>query len=360
VQLAEGRALFGTGAEAAGTFHPFGDSGDPQEPGLVSRPRRAPGQMPWRTFMQGSYALAVVWGVGFVWSIFNILFHVDIPIQPVVPGVSMVGTPKHPELIFSDAMPHPFFTPRGMSCHADMGPTLLIYERYAVHSLRLAVDPTTGMWGVPAGADLSPEPALMACLDAAGDFRAEGMDSLSLTCSHQSPGCTATVLGAHGQHTLQCPLGGHDVGVEAAPASEAAEVYGGPWRAFTSADSPGAAAWAVRRGRPGAFVQLQRRSGTSPELVPQVEIAGSAASSVSSLHALDNSTVVGLEAGGRVHAWFLQSGSQLSWQLPPTTRWSGLCVANSSLYLLGTQTRQQLGRIVIFRSALPPELLGQN
>lgn len=46
-----------------------------------------PGLLPWKTFFSGSLVLIIVWSVGFIWSIRQLVFHNDIPSVPEHPQV---------------------------------------------------------------------------------------------------------------------------------------------------------------------------------------------------------------------------------------------------------------------------------
>lgn len=361
--------LLGDSADVAATFDPRaasstnaaggGGSGGPDH-----RARKPPGQLPWRTFRQGSQALIVIWTVGFVWS-FCLIFHIELPLKPIpapeapealwktkwgrrISVSSARGHVKAPELLFSGSGPHTHFNPRGVSCHAAWGPTILIHERYAVHMLRLEADPDVQLWRAAANATF--EPALTECLRHAGEFQAEGIISLSLECAAVVGGggdgdsghrCHAVLLGAGGRRAALCDLG---KAVEPAWLT----IHGGPWRALAGGAN---SSWALAGP---TLVQLQARLGGTDQLLPQLEMS-KAAANTTQLHALPSgAAVLGLEARGRLNAWFTDGSPQLAWQLPSNVRWAGVCSTDTALYFVGLSRFG--GELTIWGSTLPPEL----
>lgn len=351
IQLAQSSTLLGVNAEAAATFHPGGrgpDAGTDARDAAVAR--RPPGQMPWRTFLQGSQALIVVWCFGFGWSCFNLILQVDLPLQRVLPGGELLGAARHPERVAELAPPHAFFGARGLACHEAWGPTLLVHERYAVHALRLGVDASSGTWAAVGAAEpLGWEPALAGCLAEARDFQAEGIGSVSLQCESRGDAgstCVAVLLGARGRRALRCPLPG--VAPDAPAAGGNLTLHGGPWRALAAAEH---GAWALQGA---AVVELQPREGVSGELLPKAEVSDAEAAA-EHLLALGRRALLSLEPGGLLRAWPLARPAYLAWQLPRTVRWSGVCAAGGSLYFVTSDGVG--GQVTVWRASLPPELL---
>lgn len=310
---------------------------------VVERP---PGQLPWRTFFLGSMALLLAWIIGFVWSCF-MLAEIDIPLTPIVAG--KYGWTREPEMVFAGISPHPFFNPTGVACHPSWGPMLLIHEKYAVHTLQLGIDNTLlGTFNSAPHGALSP--ALTECLSEALDFQANGILSVGLECDgagNKDSACNAVLLGAAGQRALRCRLG-TDAASSAVLPGRQIQLHGGPWRALAVGNQ---GIWALRGM---ALIQLQPRLGAPDDLLPQMHITHEATENVSQLHSFSNSTVLGLEPGGRLHAWFLDAAPHISWQLPTNRRWAGVCAGAGALYFVSTAHGGT--DFHIWRAALPPEL----
>mmetsp|Transcript_31670 Transcript_31670/g.104967 ORF Transcript_31670/g.104967 Transcript_31670/m.104967 type:complete len:995 (-) Transcript_31670:42-3026(-) len=344
VELSAAPRLLGAGASAGATFAPQAD-----EQGVPDRSseQRPPGQFPWMLFLQGSIFLMCVWGMGFVWCVVEWSFGVDISLDPI--GCAWhsleVKSARGPERIFSSALPHPHFAPKGLACHPDTGATFFVHERFGVSSVQLAGE--TSHWK---GA------VFQQCLSEAADFQDGGIRSLSLECDRppSGGGCHAVFLGAQGRSVLRCP-------VEGGPRSSSGRlntsaVYGGPWRALASGSGTGGAAWAIREGS-GSLMEMQPRVGAASELLPRLQLSATGAANVTALHALGASVaVLGLESGGRLHAWFLQTARHSSWQLPKATKWVGLCSAKGQLFFAGVERAREGPRFSIWQAVLPPEL----
>merc|ERR1712194_815403 len=328
------------------------DAGDAQG---NHRSRRPPGRLPWTTFRQGTIALLVVWFLGFVWACSNLIFQLDIPLKPVEPefsGMSFVGNvyTQAPELVFAGPAPHAHFHPRGLACNAEWGPQFLLLERYSAHLLRLEgqgnIDGDS--WG--AATDTALAPVSKDCFSHASSFQAEGVHSAAIECGDQDQkaNCRAVFLSAKGSRVLRCGLASGLQREKKASAANATKLHGGPWRSLALGSSRGPA-WGLRDT---TLIQLRRR-GRTEDLVPEAEI--SHAVNASQLHALGSAAVLGLQAQ-RLHAWFADGKSKLSWHLPPG-RWKGVCATRRSLYLLNVVSKPNKSEVQIWRTGLPPELV---
>lgn len=361
VELAEGCALrenaFGHSAQAGASFHPHRqDAATAADRGL---PQRKPGQMPWTTFLQGSYALIVVWSIGFLWSISFCWLGIDIPLPPVHPHTGWARAAARPDLVYAGSWPHPYFTPRAMACHEAFGPRLLLAETFAVHEISLdgAEDE---------GSTQALQPALLDCLSEAPEFQARGIRSISLDCSSDGS-CAAILLAAAGQETLRCSLGGGSASLEGASVAQEAPAlstaHGGTWRSLAASAAVGAQAGAARDGSVwalgvDAIVQMRPRLGSvAGDLVPHFEVPHRLGHALEHLQ-VAGSAVVGLQSSGRLHAWPLWGGDVMAWQLPTSSRWLGFCAMERSLFLAGVSNAD--GSVAVWRTTLPRELRSEE
>lgn len=359
VELSEGSAwretFFGHSPDAGASFHPHRQSSPGQTRGstIAALPQRKPGQMPWMTFLHGSYALVVVWTVGFLWSMAFCWSGFDIPLPPIDPVTGWASAAARPELVYSGTWPHAFFTPRALACHPAFGPRLLLAETFGVHELLLDGG-GAGLDDGAAGQVL--QPALADCLSNSSDFHMRGIRSISLKCEVDGS-CAAILLAAAGQEALRCHLVRQGVAWVAAGLEETragpSPMHGGVWRSLSSAsdDMDDGSVWALGDD---AIVHLRPRSGGAiGELVPNFDLPHDFGDELEHVH-VTRAAVVGLHPGGRLYAWPFLGGEVKAWQLPTTSQWLGFCAIERSLYLAGWSKAD--GSVAVWRTTLPGEL----
>jgi len=108
-----------------------------------------------------------------IWTICSLWFGLSVPLVPL--GNMLAPDQLDPVLVETGSWPHHFFTPRGLACHPDLGPILLVAERYGVLELRM--DAIDNEPPVP-----HPQPDVARCLRNDLDFAAGGLSSISLEC----------------------------------------------------------------------------------------------------------------------------------------------------------------------------------
>lgn len=317
---------------------------------------RTPGQVPWRTFWQGSMFIIMLWAVGFVWCVGRIFSHnIDVPI--LVQGATLLGATRYhqlqrllpqeatrPRLIFTGPWPHSFFDPAGLSCEgigSEEGSSLeslLVGGRFELHTLSVAEETSDAAW----------RPSLAECLAEDPEFHADGMAGLALlrrgsaTCPPGaevgSASCwpAVVILSANGTTALRCE--GRGAAVEATRIT----IHGGPWRSILAVGPEGDGLAAIRQSD-GAVVWLRRRSGGASgggagleELVPDFEWSpaarrgSSTATGLLRASLLRDTMLLGLQEGSLLRAWDLKqgNGAPALWelQLPQAWRWSELCI----------------------------------
>jgi len=308
----------------------------------TGQPRRPPGEVPCRTFCQGSIVLVLVWSVGLIWNTFN-AFNMDIPL--VYPN----GTHPHSlaftqagalglDVFFASDWPHAFFSPTGLACHSEMGDRLLIAERYGVHELSLQA---------PQREPSQFRPALEECLASEPAFHAAGIDDISIQCDPEdgTPVCFAFLLSVGHQHVLQCPLGVFS----GSTIIHLPELHS--WRAFATGLNVHSFWGLTSKG----ILELQRRqraSKTAEELVA-LSIAAQSDLDMAKLHVVNNnagsaSYLLAMDGAGSIRAWPLQSRDQqrvpaISTQEGPRdARWVGMCSTDDALYTIG-ESRSEYG-----------------
>eukprot|EP00930_Biecheleria_cincta_P038364 TRINITY_DN26368_c0_g2_i1.p1 TRINITY_DN26368_c0_g2~~TRINITY_DN26368_c0_g2_i1.p1 ORF type:complete len:1032 (-),score=187.55 TRINITY_DN26368_c0_g2_i1:50-3145(-) len=337
IQMADAQ----TSAFAHG-FHPHATSVGPGDhEGVAARARsryRKPGHIPWSTLYWGSVVLIAAWGTGLFWSLArlaNAAWDIMKEPEPEAPDL---------QLLHAGPWPHDFFTPMGLACRSDIGDgsgsnlTLLVAEKHAVHQLRANKG---SEWA------LEPAQAEARCLEGAPEFQAAGLRSVALECTGK--GCRSVLLGAAGQAALRCRPDG---------SPEHIRLYGGPWQDFSWGKSAAAGIWAqpAATKRAGATLLESRLTAdglqSSSEFVPGMQLPSSSATDAAAvLDALEGGGLLELSTEGELRAWLpsAKTGRLLStgwsYRLPASLdmRWSGLCAAHGSAYLLGRPTGGRLG-----------------
>jgi len=336
----------------------------------ATRHRKPPGQLPWNTFWGGSCALLLVWVMSTIWTICSLWFGLSVPLVPL--GNMLAPDQLEPVLVETGSWPHHFFTPRGLACHPDLGPILLVAERYGVLELRM--DAIDNEPPVP-----HPQPDVARCLRNDLDFAAGGLSSISLECypliedplasssltPRQESGsqCSVLLVSAAGKGAMRCPLvhygdlssatgfkQAHDAD---GPASQNMKVYGGPWRQLVAGNE--GKFWALGEE---SLVQLGLRSGTTSELVPWHESEEAEASSTTHLHAFLDKAVIGLQVDGKLHAWSQSKRLTKKWILPQDVKWSGICTTSDSMYLVGAFEGSEAASV--WKSQLPRHLFSMR
>lgn len=362
VELAEGSAwrqtFFGHSAEAGASFHPHRQGNPinqanepPRGAEFTALPQRTPGQIPWMTFLHGSYALVFVWFVGFLWSMAFCWSGIDIPLPPVDTMTGWARAATRPDLVHSGPWPHAFFTPRALACHTTFGPRLLLAETFGVHEVPLDIAGELG------DGDVAPmiQPALADCLANSSDFHARGIRSISLKCEEEGS-CMAILLATAGRETLHCNLVQKGAAWVSAGFDETRStqfaVHGGAWRSLASANNGehDGSVWALGDD---SIANLRPRLGISGDLVPNFDLPHDFGNELEHVH-VTRSAVVALQPSGRLYAWPFSGGGVKAWQLPVTSQWVGLCVIDQSLFLVGLSRAD--GSVAVWRTHLPDEL----
>jgi len=346
------------GVSGGDGFHPHVSGvrpGDREGNARAAHRYRKPGHIPWSTLYWGSLVLIAAWCTGLFWSIARLANEKwDIMNPP---------KPEDPDLQLLHAGPwaHDFFTPMGLACRSEIGDgsgsnlTLLVVEKHAVHQLRAN---EAGEWA------LEPAQAEDKCLERAPEFQAAGLRSVALECTGKA--CSSMLLGAAGQTAVRCRPDG---------SPEHIRLFGGPWQDFSWGQSAATGIWAqpAATKRPGATLLESRLtadgSQSSNEFVPSMQLPSSSATDAAALlDALEGGGLLELSTEGELRAWLPseKTGQLLrggwSYRLPESLdmRWSGLCAAHGSAYLLGRPTEGRLGSAQaepqIWRLKLPASL----
>lgn len=367
-------------------FHPHGPEGEAEfsciERRAVSSERRPPGDLPWRTFYQGSLTMVFIWAVGTFWSAARVYFDIYIHVRPV-PGPALrqlwANSPAYLELeLVSDrSWPHTFFNPKGLGCHSTLGPgRIFVAEAHAMHELQLIAGERRSTHH-----DLSWQPSLRRCLEQVPDFVADGIRGVSIHCQEGTGNetlqdadgrCSAVLLGALGESLLSCQLRGY----ADASASKVVtrHLYGGPWAAVAAisetASLPSSSGmgsfWAQGQA---ALVQLgsqaQRAAGLRQDraegaLVPLLEVSDDIGQQqVEHMVALpDGSGVLTLTPEGLQLRSMDRPQHLQKLQLPQGqgARWAGVCAPGGrELLLVGRRSRSE--EYALWRTKLPAWLL---
>lgn len=354
-QEATASHIFLEAARGRNGFHPY----QPRSTARGSRrSQRPPGEMPWRTFCNGSLFIMLVWVIGFTWSALRVL---DRKIDHPVGAPLLVGTADF-RPVFGGPWPHAFFAPAGLACGAN-GSHLLM-ESFGVHVLStVSAGSEQALW----------RPALARCLAQEPEFQAAGLRSLALLCAAGSPGalgadaaaspaaCSAVLLATDGTAALRCE------GRGAESVASWLVLHGGPWRAL-AVTGPGHPLGAIRQ-EDGAMVWLRRSGGAdSRDLVPEFEwpafSPGAAPAQLLQAQVLARGVLLGLRESGLVQALDLRGdvNAPPRWalQLPRAFKWDQMCVAveEEAVYLLARERRRS-GRGVrrtLWRLGLPHEV----
>lgn len=357
---------FGCSAYAAGTFHPHADAAQPvNDSGNGQNMRnlpRPPGQMPWITVRQGSVALMFCWVLGCVWVCLEYVFELDISLSSVRDPSSKVSGVLMPEKVVSIVPPQALFNPKGLVCHPLLGPgQLFVPEAYTVHMLRPQVG-NDAEWNAlgPRGWDIS----FSNCLDKAQDFVDAGIRSMSIVCDQHrrrnANYCNAVFLGGHGEDVLRCGFKQRSNIEENSTFEHAlSTAFGGPWRTLVTSEF---GTWGVRQAG-ATLLAMQQGLASQSDFLPRMQLdAGEVVSNITQLLALQDGVgaLFGLSVTGRMTAWSLKDGSQLSWQLPRHTRWVGACSAGGFLFFAGLEKSFDSLMFSIWRSAIPPELVAAD
>eukprot|EP00930_Biecheleria_cincta_P058619 TRINITY_DN44426_c0_g1_i1.p1 TRINITY_DN44426_c0_g1~~TRINITY_DN44426_c0_g1_i1.p1 ORF type:complete len:971 (-),score=166.17 TRINITY_DN44426_c0_g1_i1:130-3042(-) len=372
-------------AETNATFHPHPPEEEAEPSGgegqMSSSNRPPPGDLPWRTFYQGSMTMVFIWAVGTIWSSAQLYFGIHIPIRPVPgPALSQLWADSAAflklELVSDRRWPHNFFNPKGLGCHSTLGPgRIFVAEAHAMHELQLTV-------GDGRSTDhASWQPALRQCLEQVPDFVADGIRGVSIHCPEGMPRadnqtlqdagghCSAVLLGATGESLLSCQLRGH----ADASASKVAtrHLYGGPWGAVaaiseTESSSAVGSFWAQGQASLVQFgSQAQRAAGLRQDeaegsLVPLLEVSDDdiGQHQVEHMVALpDGSAVLTLTSEGLQLRSLARPQQRQKLQLPQDqgSRWAGICAPGGrELLLVGRRTRSE--EYALWRTKLPPWL----
>lgn len=325
---------------ASRNFSPF------PRPENEAATRRPPGQLPWRTFQQGSRLLGVLWLLGLVCCILDIA-GCDLRFTPAK-SLDAKGSTLPLELVFEGRWPHALFGPRSLACHASIGETLLVAEKYAVHQLRIN--------GTRHGSELL-DVALSHCLRASPNFHTGGISEISVQCQEDKRTCSIVLFSASGQTALSCPFS-DGLGVDIF-------VHGKGWRGLTASSKTGQF-WALGAS---SLALMHRRndsnleSRSKEELVPKFEIRNEVLSSASQVHHLTSKDGLGADAIltlhplGSLRAWSLEENREpLSWQFSAqlVDRWTGLCTIGRTLYLSGVSHNGLPAGV--WRTSLPDDL----
>lgn len=373
-------------AEASATFYPEAPeaeftSGERSQPDS-SRP--PPGDLPWRTFYQGSMVVVGIWAIGTVWSSAQVYLGFHIPIRPVPgPGLQswVHSRALELELVSDRRWPHTFFNPKGLGCHSTLGPgRIFVAEAHALHEMQLIAGEGRS------ASHASWQPALQQCLEQVPDFVANGIRGVSIHCPEGKPmkdnwtlqdadgHCSAVLLGALGQSLLSCQLQGS----ANASASKVvvSHLYGGPWAAvaaISKTESPPSSRamgifWAqgqatlVQLGSQALRAAGLQQDGADGPLVPLLEVS-SQAQTIPTTPILEVDHMVALSDGSGVLT-LTPEGLQLrslGWpqqlhelRLPQGSgaRWAGLCSPGGrELLLVGRRARGE--DYALWRTELP-------
>lgn len=395
LQLAQGdfvqQNFFSDNAAVGTSFHP---SRRQKDLGRAEKmPTRPPGQMPWRTFFQGSVVLVLLWIAGTIWVIIDLDLELKIPYNRNVtvpeahhePEKVTTSEPEKAEHFgdFDDSKEGGFASLSAPSVsgssswmrsfwrflawtqpvpgwgvqEADIfrkktglkwGAEIMFDGDWPHAHFRLrdvACHPRLGLsrvlvaerYGVheltfSPGQETATRPILTECLSQDKAFVAGGLGSMSLSCSTAGD-CDVVLFSAAGLGALRCPL---PLGAGGQNASEPTRValHGGEaFRAVAAGEN--GAAWAVDGE---AIVQLGARSPTTnDELVPKMEVArNKQIKHVTRLHALGDDAVMGLDSRGFLYSWALDGSLPRSYVLPHgSTEWTGVCSSGDKVYLAG-------------------------
>lgn len=282
-----------------------------------------------------------MWMIATIWSICNSISGQDIlRAEPEHPGAAhLVMSHLNPELVLERDWPHAFFRPTSLACDHRSNSLGLITESYAVHQVQLD--------GINASSEIAVQTALNECFAEARSFLGHGLASVSLKCLEASggdtiAGCSAIFLSGDGQSTLQCNT--HSA------TAERGSAMGGKWRALAAGE--GDVVWALGTD---ALVQLRPRTGASHQLTPRFDIPFKGASALKDLHVHGQTWLLGLGAGGYLHAWPLGGGPEHRYRLPRDMKWASLCSTKETLFFTGLNRDGKAG---VWRLNMPSRLAG--
>jgi hypothetical protein len=189
---------------SAATFHPRRAS--------RRESSRAPGQVPWYTFLGLSAMLMLTWISGTVFFIFNIA--TGGPLTPPEPsgedpdghlnalhGMRLAfGYDDWPTTVVGAQF-------QNLACHANTGSTGFVVEKYGVYTVPLKAD-TEAMEQSRELADN--KDSIDRCLAQEPAFQSSGIGGLHLECEDQ---CVAVLFSFQGDRALRCPLPRRESGV---------------------------------------------------------------------------------------------------------------------------------------------------
>lgn len=350
------------------SFHPHQREGSGAPVGRAERRRRlrrTPGQLPWRTFCQGSLFIISVWAMGFFWCLFRLFYpQIDLPVPSAALGLQrrMEGSSEDglPRLIFAGPWPHAYFQPLGLAC-AGLGDAgagsegILVSSRFGVHR--------------PGTKAESWEPVLAECLARDPEFHAGGLQGLARVCLPAEEGrpsrCGTALLGSNGTSALLCA--DDEAGGGVAEGAIRLHLHGGPWRSILSLGEGGAEGrLGAIREQDGALVWLQwsGRQDLMPQFEQRLKAGLQRAAFLSS-----SSVFLGLQEESLLKSWnaALGTGAAPLWalHLPMSLRWRELCVAREehAAYLVAWSKQAPVGRMAdrmtetsLWRLPLPAQL----
>lgn len=335
VNPVEAGEAFGDTAMAQATFGASAQSDAAAARTLrrVAAARTPPGRIPWRTFLHGSTVLICIWIAGAVWV--SLLCLGGVNVMPYVPGKNTTATVQEAEstslsrdarhnesgvsllqLVQMGPWPRHFVRPTSLVCHAELGDSMLLVERYAVHELSLASSGGRTKW----------KSALQDCVANYSGFQSKGFAGLTVQCA-AGASCTAWLLGASGRRALRCDLRGREAPHEIV-------LHGGPWRSLVASSS---SLWAVGSSSVARLGHVSEFAGAGSALVPEQELPGEDLESLTQLHA-EGEVLLGLDANGFIRSWSLARGRHNAWSLtgaPAGALWApAICSVNGAAYLL--------------------------
>uniref|UniRef100_A0A7S1AEB1 WW domain-containing protein n=1 Tax=Noctiluca scintillans TaxID=2966 RepID=A0A7S1AEB1_NOCSC len=256
--------------------------------------RRKPGLLPWVAFMRTGVVLGGVWVIGLVWAVAYYSFGVHLFV------VNHLGQSHSPRLSHTGVRPISTARSLGLACSAQSSGFMV--DRFTVHEFHLERETPNNAAG-----------AMAACLLQYPQFRGLGFLDVSL----QWAGDSAQFLGADGVTVLNCNL---HLGT-----GKLETFLGGPWRQL-AVDVDGSS-WALKHG-------VMAKLGDHPAgKMPMMDFGFQ---NLTAILVIPGS-VIGLEAGGHLHAWPLRGGPRSSWRIPSDVRWQDLCATESRIYALGSQ-----------------------
>lgn len=379
---------------AAQTFYPRREG--------VLESQRAPGQVPWTTFLVSSALLVIVWLAGVLcYIVFPIAAFVSqrehVEWESLVSYVEAQAPTLEGErrLLSHEQWPQRVssWQPVALACDSELAPFALLAERHAVYEVRLDVfstlDNETSGW----------QPVLRRatdideCLARAPEILSMGLAGVSLECSGLH--CIAVLLSSNGDRVLRCPVRRGASNARASMPSQARappvivtlakslagqswtslavsprrpggqHVWWGlsSWTNGTLATKPtqlrvryggqhGARAFPGGHCRPtggegcgGKCGLMHRHESLSPTALRRnpkaiLQAASSVAyrEGVRGLHSIGQGRLIGLSGRGRLLHAWEYQKHVGVWKLPGGTVWSAACARGAHMYVVGFPT----------------------